>query len=368
MDKDRIVLFYPYIPEAAKNRARHTLDTRWIGQGPQVDEFEKLFEEKISNPHKAIAVNAGTSSLHLSYILAGIKEGDEVITPVFSCSATHTPLKYLGAKVLFADIQKNTLNIDPKSVERLMNPKVKAIVCTHYGGLPCDMDELQAIADKWGVPIIEDAAQAIGATYKGKTIGTISDFTAFSFQAVKILTTVDGGMMTIKDSTLEDKAKRIRWFGIDRKAKFEDRWLKDITETGYKYQMTDVSAGMGIEALKILPETLKHYREMFEYYKKELANIPGITFIGEAPDRQSSCWLATTIVENRVGLKKALADNNIESDPVHYRCDRYSFLGGRSKTCPNMDYLEDKYLVLPMHYFMTLENIDRVINVIRKGW
>lgn len=368
MDKDKIVLFYPYIPEKARDRARATLDTRWIGQGPQVDEFEKLFQTQLSHEHKAIAVNSGTSALHLSYILAGIKDGDEVIAPVFSCSATHTPLLYQRAKIKFADIQKDTLNIDPSSVEKLMNPKVKAIIGVHYGGLPCDLDELQAIASKWGVPLIEDAAQAIGASYKDKMIGSISDFTAFSFQGVKILTTTDGGMMTIKDSLLEEKAKRIRWFGIDRKAKFEDRWKKDITEVGYKYQMTDVEASLGIEGMNVLNETMKHYRDMFNQYKEGLNNIPGITFIGEKEDRKSSCWLATTIVEKRDELKKKLAENNIESDQVHYRCDRYTVFGGAVDNCPNMDYLEDKYLVLPMHYHMTKDLIDRVISVIRGGW
>lgn len=364
----RIVLFHPYVPEQARARVFKTLGERWIGQGPQVDQFEKDFEGKISHDHKAIAVNSGTSALHLSYILAGIKDGDQVITPVFSCSATMTPLLYERAKVVFADIQRNTLNIDSNHVRQLMNEKVKAIVAVHYGGLPCDMDELQAIAKEWNVPLIEDAAQAVGATYKGGNIGEISEFTAFSFQAVKNLTTTDGGMMTIADASLEDKAKRLRWFGIDRQAKFENRREKDIYEVGYKYQMTDVEAALGIEGLKLIDQTLAHYREMFERYKERLVNIPGITFIGEALDRKSSCWLATTIVERRDDLKRKLAENNIESDPVHYRCDRYTIFGGRVDNCPNMDYLEERYLVLPMHYHLNLEGIDRVCDVIRRGW
>lgn len=366
--KKPITLFHPHVPEKAKQRARKTLDTRWLGQGPQVDEFEKIFEKKISHGHKAVAVNSGTSALHLSYILAGIKDGDEVITPVFSCSATHIPLLYQRAKVIFADIQSDNLNIDPKHVKELMNERVKAIVCTHYGGLPCDMDELGAIAKKWNVPIIEDAAQAIGASYKGKNIGTISEFTAFSFQAIKILTTIDGGMMTVKDPLLEEKAKRIRWFGIDRKAKLDDRWKKDIWEVGYKYQMTDLSAALGIEAIKQLNESLRYYREKFELYEKELADIPGIKFIGEKKDQKSSCWLATVIVQRRDDLKRKLKEHNIESDPVHYRCDSYSVLGGKVDHCPNMDALEDKYLLLPMHYYITHNDIKRICQIIRKGW
>lgn len=368
MNDAPIVLFHPYIPERAKQRARLTMDTRWIGQGPQVDLFEQNFQKAISKEHAAIAVNSGTSALHLAYILAGIKAGDEVITPVFTCTATQTPLLYQQAKILFADIQRDTLNIDPQAVKAMMNDRVKAIVCVDYGGLPADLAELQAIADQWGVPMIEDAAQAIGAQYKGRLVGNISDFTAFSFQGVKILTTLDGGMLTMKDTSLEEKAKRLRWFGIDRKAKFEERWKKDISEVGYKYQMTDVSAALGIEALDELAQTLDHYRTMFTLYSKLLADIPGITFIGEQPDRRSSCWLATTIVERRDDLKKKLKEHGIESDPVHYRVDMHTVFGGRVDHCPNMDFLEDKYLVLPMHFHMNGDDIVRICDVIKSGW
>lgn len=368
MKKLDIPLFHPFISQTAGDRASKTLATRWIGQGPQVDEFETLFEDTISGNNQAVAVNSGTSALHLSYILAGIQPGDEVITPVFSCSATHTPLMYQGAKILFADIQKDTLNIDPDSVRSMMSDRVKAIVVVHYGGLPVDLDHIKLIAYQWGIPVIEDAAQALGATYDRKPIGSFSEFTAFSFQAVKLMTTIDGGMMTIKDDTLVEKAKRLRWFGIDRKAKFEDRWKKDISEVGYKYQMTDVSAALGIEGLKELPRTLGTYREMFEIYKEKLRDIPGITFIGEKPDRTSSCWLATVLVENRDELKKKLAEHGVESDPVHYRCDGYSVFGGRVDHCPNMDALESKYLVLPMHMFVENEDIEQICEIIKGGW
>jgi dTDP-4-amino-4,6-dideoxygalactose transaminase len=172
-----IVLFHPHIPTNAISYVTDTLQSRWIGQGPKVNRFEKKFSEKFCNDNTCIAVGAGTDALHLSYILAGLEEGDEVITTVFTCTATNIPLLYMGVKPVFADVQKDTLNIDPKHVAELVNEKTKAIICVHYGGLPCDMDELQAIANKWNIPIIEDAAHAIGAYYKGKSIGEISDFT-----------------------------------------------------------------------------------------------------------------------------------------------------------------------------------------------
>ncbi len=368
MNDDKIVLFYPHVPELARNAARAVLDTRWIGQGPLVDEFERVWTEKFAAPNKSIAVGSGTDALHLAYLTAGIKEGDEVIAPVFTCTATNLPLLYQKAKIVFADIKKDNLNIDPEDVARKVTPNTKAIVCVDYGGLPADLDELMAIANEYHIPLIEDAAQAHGAKYDGKWIGSIADYTTFSFQAIKIITTCDGGMLTIKDSSLEDKAKRIRWFGIDRKAKMEDRWMNDIVELGYKYQMTDFAAAMGLSAMTEIDDTLAHHRELFEAYREGLKDIPGITFIGDDEKHQSSCWLCTVFVENRDGLKAKLAENNIESNPVHYRNDRYTVFGGRVKDCPNMDALEDKYLVLPMHYFVTVEQVKKICGIIREGW
>jgi len=369
---NKIVLFYPHIPVAARDAARAVLDTRWVGQGPKVDEFESMWTERFAKDSKSVAVGSGTDALHLAYILAGVRAGDEVVSPIFTCTATNTPILYQGAKIVFADVKKDTLNVDPEDVARKVTPKTKAIVCVDYGGLPADLDELQAIADKWQIPLIEDAAQAQGAEYKGKTVGNISDFTCFSFQAIKIIAAPDSGMLTIRNPRLEDKAKRVRWFGIDRKAKQASMnqgiWAGDIWELGWKYQMTDILAAMGIEAMKTIDETLAHHRKLFEAYREGLKGIPGITFIGDDQDHRSSCWLATTLVENRDDLKKKLAENDIESDPVHYRNDRYSIFGKRVTDCPNMDALESKYLVLPKHFYLTVEDIDRVCRVVRRGW
>lgn len=366
--KKNIVLFYPHVPIAARNAARRVLDGRWIGQGPKVDQFERLWEKKVSGGHTAVAVGSGTDALHLAYILAGIKKGDEVITPVFTCTATNTPLLMIGAKIRFADINRDNLNISWKSVKRLITEKTKAIVCVHYGGLPCNLDELQRIATAIKVPLIEDAAQAHGATYKGRMIGSISDFTCFSFQAIKIITTCDGGMITIKNPDLEDKAKRLRWFGIDRKAKMEDRWANDIWELGYKYQMTDFSAAMGIVALNRLQKTLAHHRELFEAYRSGLKDIKGITFIGDSENYRSSCWLATVLVDKREDLRRKLKDHGIESNQVHYRNDIYTLFGKRVDYCTNMDRIESRYLVLPMHYGLKVRDIEYICSVIKGGW
>src|SRR3990172_6751841 len=156
MDK-QIVLFHPYVTDRMRERVAETLKTRWIGQGPAVDKFEKEFSRMFCNNLTTAAVGAGTDALHLAYLLAGVQAGDEVICPLFTCTATNIPLLYIGAKPVFADVQPGTLNIDPEHVRSLITDKTKAIVCVHYGVLPCDMDSLRKVADDAGVPIIEDA-------------------------------------------------------------------------------------------------------------------------------------------------------------------------------------------------------------------
>ena len=368
---DYIVMFYPHVSELAKSLVMETLDSRWIGQGPKVKLFEEDFSKKFGSSSPAIAVGSGTDALHLSYMLANLEPGDEVIAPVFTCTATNIPFLYMGVKINFADIDPETMNIDVSHVRQLMNQNVKAIVCVHYGGLPCDMDELQLIADEWGVPIIEDAAHAVGAKYKGVDVGSISDFTMFSFQAIKHITTGDGGMLIIKNKDLVDKAERIRWFGIDRKSKQAGIWENDITEVGYKYQMTDIAAAMGIASLSEFDEQSKLRKELFETYEVELANCDRLKVIGGGfSDREHAAWLFTVLVEDRYTLQQKLRENGIESNQVHFRNDRYSIFNEftEGKSFPNMDKLEDNYLVLPLHTKMSKDDVKRVCKVIKLGW
>lgn len=366
---DNIVLFHPHMPKNAIAGVADTLSTRWIGQGPKVELFEKRFSERFCGNSPAIAVGSGTDALHLAYLLAGLKAGDEVVAPVFTCTATNIPFLYMGVKVRFADVEKDTLNISATHVAELVNERTRALICVHYGGLPCDMDELHAIAKKWNIPVIEDAAHAVGARYKGRSIGEISEFTMYSFQAIKHITTGDGGMLAIKESSLEAKAKRLRWFGIDRSAKQKGIWENDITEVGYKYQLTDIGAAMGLAALDEFEQTLGHRQRLLEEYRTSLQGISGIEFIGGAKsDRVHAAWLCTVLVNRRVALQKKLLEHRIESNQVHYRNDRYSIFGSRRDNLPNMDAVEDRYLVLPLHTKMGVEHVQRICSVIRSGW
>jgi dTDP-4-amino-4,6-dideoxygalactose transaminase len=368
-ENEGIVLFYPNVPENAVAEVSKVLNSRWIGQGPKVAQFEREFESKFLTENAALAVGSGTDALHLAYILAGIVPGDEVIVPVFTCTATNIPLLYLGAKIRFADVDPETLNINVDHVRKLVNERTKAIVCVHYAGLPCDMDELAEIAKEYKIPLIDDSAHALGATYKGRNIGEITDFSIFSFQAIKHITTGDGGMLTIKNRDQIEKTRRLRWFGIDRSAKQMGHWENDIYEVGYKYQMNDIAAALGLAALAEFDKTLNYRKQLFAEYEKQLAGIDGIKLIGTGvKDREHAAWLCTVLADRRPDLMNKLRSFNIESSQVHYRNDRYTVLGGRRSDLPNMDKVEDNYLVLPLHLKMKLQDVEYIGKVIKSGW
>jgi dTDP-4-amino-4,6-dideoxygalactose transaminase len=365
----RVVLFHPYVPEGTGEAVAEVLKTRWIGQGPRVDQFEKEFGDFIGGT-PSLAVGSGTDALHLAYLLAGIEPGDEVITPVFTCTATNIPLLYIGAKPVFADIDPKTMNISPASIREKITAKTKAIATVDYGGLPCDYEEIKAIAKEFNLKIIDDAAHAVGAKYHGQRIGEVADFTTYSFQAIKHITTADGGLLAIKDSDLFEKGKRLRWFGIDRVAKQGGIWANDITELGYKYQMTDVGATMGLAGLHKISHILTHRRKLLAIYMTELASMDGLYNIGSESlsDREHAAWLHTILVDRREDLQAKLLSHGVESAPVHYRNDMYSVLGGRSADFPNMDSLEERYLVLPLHMHMNQDDASRICEVIKTGW
>lgn len=359
-----IPLMTPYITPSMRAAVQRTLESRWIGQGPGVEAFERAF----SAMHwgvDAVAVGSGTDALHLAYVLAGIKPGDEVVVPLFTCTATSIPLLHMGAKLRFYDVALGSLNGSAETIFAAMTPQTKAVVVVHYGGAVVDaIDRVAKSCAAYGRVLIEDCAQAIGAPKAKRPAGFFGHYSCFSFQAVKHVTTGDGGMLLCHINTVE-KAKRLRWFGIDRAAKLANHWANDITELGYKYQMTDIGAAMGIESLKVLPEQIAFRRAMRAQYAIGLP--PDVRLIDT--DQESACWLCTVAVKrDREGLIRKLAERGIESGLVHYRNDRYTIFAESRGEFPNMDAMDARYLVLPLHMGMTLEDVDTVCEVIREGW
>ena len=369
-DKNKnIVLFHPYISKNSLKSLKTVLSGRWIGQGPMVDKFENKFTKMFAEKNISVATGSGTDALHMAYILAGLKRGDEVITTVFTCTATNIPLLYMGIKIKFADVDPLTMNISVESVKKLINKKTKAIICVHYGGLPCDLDELNKIAKKYNIPIIEDAAQALGAKYNNKSIGGIGDFTTFSFQAIKHITTGDGGILTIKNKKLHNIAKRIGWFGINREGKQKGTWENDIFEVGYKYQMNDLGATIGYESLKNFRKIISHRRKIFDIYLTELSKNKNIHCVNDFDKKKThAAWLFTIVLEKKDYLQRKLREYKIETNQVHFRNDRYSifkkFVQGQK--FKNMDYLENKYLVLPLHLKVSFSQARYISDLINK--
>ncbi len=367
--KKYISLFYPHIPKKSSNSIKKVLSTRWIGQGPLVDKFEEKFSKKFCNNMPTVAVGSGTDALHLAYILAGIKEGDEVICPVFTCTATNIPLLYIKAKIKFADVNLHDLNISIDHVEKLITKKTKAIVFVNYGGLLCDLDKLQRIAKKYKIPLIQDAAQSLGAKYKNKDITKFADFTIFSFQAIKHITSGDGGALTLKNKNLAKKAKIIRWFGIDRPKKQGGTWENDIVDIGYKYQMTDIGAALLIDSMDEFGFIKNKRNSIHNIYAKNLENIPGLKCLKNKDQKSKPViWLTTLLCDKKNYLQKKLREKLIETNQVHFRNDRYSIFKKfcKNKKFPNMDKIENKYLVIPTHTKMTNADAKNVSLHIRK--
>jgi perosamine synthetase len=366
--KGKVVLFHPYVPKKAIKYVTDTLKSRWIGEGPKVKSFEKKFKTFFNIKGTCLAVGSGTDALHLAYLLAGIKKGDEVLAPLFTCTATNIPLLYLGAKIKFVDINPKTLNICVEDLKKKISNKTKAIVCVHYGGIPCDMNEIINLSNKYNIKVIEDAAHALGSRYNKYNIGNLSDFTIFSFQSIKQLTTSDGGMLVIKKKSQEKLAKRLRWFGIDREKKQNGIWENDIKEVGFKYQMTDIAASLGLAGLETYKVASSYRLKLYKEYLKNLINLESVKILNDFdPKKEIAPWLFTIAVNNRKKLEKKLRSFGVESGQTHYRNDRYKIFRCKKKF-KNMDSIDDKYLVLPLHNKVSISDVKRICKIIKSGW
>lgn len=368
--RGRISLFRPYVTEQARDRVNQVLASGWIGQGPIVAEFERRFEEVIGVPG-AVAVNSGTSALHLALTCLGVGSGDEVITTAQTFVATSLVILQNGAQPVFADVQYGTGNIDPADIEHRITDRTRAILVVHWGGYPCDLDEIQEIAARHGLAVIEDAAHAIGATYHDRSIGVSSRFTCFSFQAIKHLTTGDGGMIVAPAPDDYEMARRRRWFGLDRDRRQpselgEPVW--DIAEIGFKYHMNDIAAAMGVAHLEAFPAMLAQRRRFASMYRSGLAGVPGVSLFDECSGRENAYWLFDLHVERRLDFIRMLKGKNIDSSVLHQRIDTNSVFGGLRRDLPTLERFDDTHVCLPMHNGLADDDVEYVIRCVREGW
>jgi perosamine synthetase len=347
-----------------------TLNKTRVSAGKMADEFEKALENKLElvNP---VSVNSGTSALHLALAVAGIKQGDEVILPAQTFVATGLVILMQNAKPVFADVDPMDGNLSPLSFKEKITPKTKVVMPVHYGGYPCDMDEINRIAKQNGIAVIEDAAQALGARYKGSTVGSLSDFTAFSFQATKHLTTGDGGVLCCMKNEDKETAKRLRWFGIDRendKANSLGEREFNLKQLGYKYHMNDVAAAIGLGNLSDFPERLKRRRSIAEFYINNLRDVKGITLQEIKDDREHAYWLFTIHVEKRQDFIDKMTSRGIPVSVVHTRIDKHEIFGGIRKKLVGQEKFNMTNVCIPMHEALTDEDIEKVVKNIKSGW
>jgi len=366
----QIPLFKSYVHHTAAQYVNQVLVTTLLSEGEGVKTFESKLTETLGlvNP---IAVNSGTSALHLALLLAGIGPGDEVICPAQTFVATALAILYTGATPIFVDIKYDTGNIDPKDIEHRITEKTRALMVVHWGGYPCDMTEIQAIASKYGLAVIEDAAHALGATYQNQPIGSIADFTCFSFQATKHLTTGDGGALCCKDDANYHRALKARWLGIDRAnttpSILGERQF-DISTLGYKYHLNDYAAALGLANLETFPQRLAKRQSYAKRYIEALKTTPGITLFNIKTDRQHAYWCFGLHVEKRENFIRALHSKGIHTSVVHQRIDRNSIFGDIREDLPEQSRFSATQINIPLHDGLDDDTVDYIIQTVLAGW
>lgn len=346
------------LPELEK-----VLYSGYIGQGKKVEEFEKAFGDYIGTD-RVLSVNSGTSALHLALRLAGV-EGGEVITTPMTCTATNFPILANGADIMWADIDPETGNIDPQSIATKLSDRTRAIMVVHWGGTPANMSSILKLAHTHNVPVIEDAAHALGAEWFDRKIGnTGSDFTTFSLQAIKHITTVDGGMLVVKNEKDYKRGKLLRWYGIDREGpRLDFRCEEDIVEWGYKFHMNDVTATMGLVALPYLQEIVDTHRSNARFFHAYITNpkVKKPSFILEG---DSSWWLYTLRVPDRESFMAHMKECGVMTSRVHARNDTHTTVKKYITPLPGVDKFESEMVCIPVHSKLSKEELQWIVTAV----
>ena len=368
----KIWLSSPHISENEQKYVKEAFDSNWIAPvGPHINLFEEELS-KISENINVAVLSSGTAAIHLALVLLGVRRDDFVICSSFTFSASVNPVIYQGAHPIFIDSEKETWNMDPVLLEEAIldkinkNQKPKAIILVHLYGYPAKLDEILAISNKYEIPVIEDAAEALGSTYKGKPLGTFGDIAIYSFNGNKIITTSSGGAILSKDYDIIEKAKFLATQARDDQPHYEH------SEIGYNYRMSNVCAAIGIGQLEVLNERVKKRRYIHDFYNHHLSAFKEINFLEELPGYYSNRWLTTIILSenakiNREDIRLMLLSENIESrplwKPMHLQPifkNHIAFENGVSED------LFNRGLCLPSGSNLIDTDLIRVVNSIKK--
>lgn len=367
---ERIFLSSPHMSEEGfeLDYIQKAFDTNWIAPlGSNVDGFEQELAHRVGS-NAAVALSSGTAAIHMALKAIGVGEDDIVFCPTFTFVATANPIIYSNAIPVFIDSDIKTWNMDPQALEEAFEkyPQVKAILVVHLYGFSADMDAIMEIAKKYNVPVIEDAAESLGAYYKDQQTGTIGDYGIFSFNGNKIITTSGGGMLVSNDL---ERINKVRFWATQSRDKAKHY---EHSELGYNYRLSNVSAGIGRGQLKVLSQRVNKKKYIFEYYKRELSKLEGIEFLKPNDWDLPNYWLSTMVVKGRIkptDIMEALEAQNIESrplwKPMHKQpyFEKYDYFGNGTA-----EYLFENGLCLPSDTKMTNEDLNRVCNIIKNLW
>ena len=374
-----LVFGKPDIREEEIKEVFDTLKSGWIGQGPKVEEFEEEFRKYIGTKN-AVAVNSCTAGLFLALEVIGIEEGDEVIVPVFTFPATANVVVHHKATPVFCDVDIRTGNITPEEVKRKITPKTKAIIMVHFAGMPCRVDEIKEIAEENDIYLIEDAAHAIEAWYKKKKIGTTAHLSAFSFYATKNLTTAEGGMVTTESDEWAEEIRIKRLHGISKHAwsryRMEGFLFYETLYAGYKMNMTDIQASLGIHQLRRIEKNLKKREELWNLYTDAFLNNPFLEVFHKewSPDIKHAMHLYTILLKTErlkitreqfiEALKRENIGVGIHFIPLHWH--KFYKNGFKKGDFPNADYLGERIVSLPLSSWMSKKDAEDVIKAVDK--
>ena len=363
-----ISLFKVFMSKDVDEFTSPVLHSGYIGEGEKVQLFEKEISRFIKNEN-VVAVNSGTAAITMALRLAGVGYGDYVASTAMTCLATNMPILSLGAIPIWVDVNKIDGTMNPKDLElkiNTANKKPKAILCMDWGGLPCDLSALNRISKQYRIPLIEDACQAIGSVYNNELIGNHADFVCFSFQAIKHITSVEGGALVINGiPDLVKKARLMRWFGLDRTQSIDMRCNQDPPVWGYKFHQNDVFASIGLANLRYLPWILSETRKHANIYNNSFTELKNITVLPITSNRQSNYWLYTLLVHDVDNFIKYMKYNNIECSRVHDRNDIKQIFKNFETILPGVSYFDKHHVCIPVGWWLTNREVDYIITTVR---
>jgi perosamine synthetase len=352
-------------------QVKEAFDYGYFGLAYKVNEFEDALKNYLGGERNVIAVNTGTSALHIALDSISIKDGDEVILPSFTFVATAQAVTYCGALPVFCEVNEDTMLMDLEDVKKKITTRTKAIIPVHYAGSPCDMEALLNLGEKLGIRIIEDAAHAIGSTYKGKKIGSFGDITCFSFDSIKVMTCGEGGAVVTKDSDLAEIIRKKRLLGIDRKTMHTKNWKErswdyDVLYSGYRYHMSNINAGIGLAQIKKIDKFIQKRKNLCHIYMNELKGIKGIKLPVTDFSKIAPFMFVIRVEDGkRDSLKAYLMEHDIESGISYIPSHHFSFYN-KKQILPITDKIFNELLCLPMHFELIEDNVKEVSYYIKE--